>query len=100
MSDAEKLSDLPTKDGVNLMPHENDVMNRFFGNSSPSKKSGGKVDWKLVGYVTILFAALANPWIDIAMSRIPHCKDYPIILFAIKVMIFVLAVVLISRYAL
>lgn len=95
MGDSEKLSDLPTKDSQPA-PHESDIMNRFF--SVDTKKGDSKMNWKLIGYTVILYLLLGNPWIDIFMGRIPHCKEYPIILFAIKVMIFIVLLVVVSKY--
>jgi hypothetical protein len=103
----EKVANLPTKK-INISPHEKEVMNKYFGESSPPSEEGGGDDdvpskgstikWKLVGYTALVFLLLANPWIDTIFCLVPYCGN-SLSMFAIKTLLFCIAFVIISKYA-
>ena len=86
------LSSLPVNDNTQLTPDEENTINRFFPQStSVGKKDDDKSDWKpllkLAGYSSILFIALANPFIDHLLVMVPYLQsDLYLLLF--KVMLF------------
>nr|QBK86585.1 MAG: uncharacterized protein LCMAC102_03800 [Marseillevirus LCMAC102] len=93
----DKLDQLPPKDNTVITPEESEVINQFFGQSSESLPKTGGVDWKLIGYSTILFILLANPWIDQILCKIPYCNN-AMYSFGMKLVIFAIVLVILSFY--
>lgn len=97
----EKLSDLPTKDNVEMSPQENDVMKKYF-NASSSKTNGKKISWtntfKIALYAAVLFLVLSNPWVDTLFCAVPYCGDNALILLALKFVLFIFIFVLIHSF--
>ncbi len=119
----DRLSDLPINN-TPLSPQEQQVMHQYFGPSpqgsqgppqglqgppkaqpehfsqkgSAPASSSGNLNWKLIGSVSLLFVMLANPWIDMALCKIPYCGDRAILLLAIKLVIFVIVYIILSMY--
>jgi hypothetical protein len=86
------LSSLPTKDHDDMSSHEKNTMQRFFGggteSSTPSKSKPSTL--KLIGYATVLFVLLANPYIDGILCHVPYCEDNEMVLFLFKTLLFAL----------
>lgn len=88
------LSDLPTSDKEQT-PEETDVMQKYF--DTPSSSSGGGMRWRSIAYTTLLFVIVANPWIDMLLCKIPYCGNATV-LFAIKVLIFLVVLVCLNFF--
>lgn len=54
-----------------------------------------KLDFKKLGATMLLFAMLANPWIDGLVCKIPKCEN-PQTVFVVKLVVFLLGVILIQ----
>lgn len=98
----DNLDDMPIQDDFEMSDEENEVMRELFssdGNISESK-SDKKITWgealKVTGYGVLLFAVLANPWINMLLSKIPKF-DNPIILFCAKLFLFGMSILLLSK---
>jgi len=89
----DKLSDLPPKDGAEMSPQESDVMKKYFDADEPQGKKA-KAGWmdsiKVAFYASVLFLALANPWVDTLLCSIPYCGDNALTLLAFKVLLFLI----------
>lgn len=116
----DKLSDIPVQNNTQHTPQEDAVMKQFFPDSSGEpphtppqhyedesnykegyeyeKPKGGKVNWKLIGYAAIIFALLANPWADDAVSKVPYGGDNAMMRLVVKVLMFVLLLTLVSMF--
>ena len=116
----DNLDNLPLKDDTDPNTREEEIMNKYFaqtgrksqpraphGNprapdgdvaSDVSDSEGKGVNWKVVGYTTALFLALANPWIDVILCKIPYCEDNTFILLGIKTLVFAILYVIMSIF--
>lgn len=104
----DSLSDLPLNNDTVKTPEEQAIMQQFFPGSNSTldddddddtgSSSSSGVDWKLVGYATGLFVILANPWIDRLLCLIPYCGENSVMLFIIKGLLFLLLMIIISRF--
>lgn len=63
---------------------------------SPSGESDNK--WKIIGYITVVFLVLANPWIQTLLTRIPYVGGSQITEFLFTTVIFIIAVIVITMY--
>lgn len=110
----DRLSDLPEKNDTVKTPEEAAIMGQFFPeNGGPSSRRVGqaepdeddedersepsRLDWKLIGTSSVLFLALANPWIDSALCKIPYCGSAGMLL-VIKFIVFLLLMIVISLF--
>jgi len=82
----EKLEDLPVRDNAEMSPEENKLMETYFGasGSSTEKSHTWSDSAKTTGYAVVLFVALANPWIDSLLSRLPYVGDSSLNIFVTK----------------
>lgn len=120
----DNLDNLPLKEDTNPSSHEEEVMGRFFSQGPqqrgpPGGSHGGPprgppqggvnpgvsndpepdgLNWKIVGYTTVLFLALANPWIDTILCKVPYCGDNAFMLLAMKTLAFALLYVIVSTF--
>ena len=110
----DKLEDLPVKNDTVVSPQENNIMDEYFGgnngqNAAQMSAQGAQhqnkdetkrasINWKLIGYSALIFVLLANPWVDGMFEKMPYCSNTMLIL-ALKVMIFIVAMVSISYFA-
>jgi hypothetical protein len=94
---ADRLDKLPTKN-TELSDSEKDTIQKFFGegDSSPTKEGQNSI-LKLVGYTTLLFVALANPFINPLLEKIPYC-DSAAGTLALKTVLFMILFFIIYRY--
>ena len=90
----EKLVDLPVKDDTDYTPEELATLQQYFG-GVPPKDEG--INWKLLGYISVLFVLLANPWIDDLICKIPKCSN-PIIVLVLKFVVFILTFFILYKY--
>ena len=69
----DNLSELPPGQSKST-PQEEAVMDQFFGPAEmePTSKFS-RIEWKLLGATVVLFIALANPWIDQILCKVPYC---------------------------
>ena len=94
----EKLSDLPPKADTKSTPQERDVIEKYFDSKSDdSSKSGSS--WKLVAYTSLLFLALANPWLDGLFKMLPYCGESQIAVLFIKLILFAIVFAIIYNFA-
>jgi len=115
----DSLDNLPLKEDTNPNSHEEEIMSKFFTppgqnpspprgppRGAPQNTAPGKADapepeginWKLIGYTTLLFVALANPWLDTLLCKIPYCGDNAFTLLGMKVLTFALLYVIVTVY--
>ena len=120
----DNLDNLPLKEDTNSTPQEAEVMSKFF--KQPDQKSSRSpprgptrgppqgavakgetndpdsepegINWKIVGYTTVLFLALANPWIDTLLCKIPYCGDNAFMLFGIKTLTFAILYLIVTIF--
>lgn len=115
----DNLDNLPLKEDTNPNSHEEEVMGKFFSqgpqkrepprgsqqgpppqgeiNPGGSNKSEG-INLKLAGYTTVLFLALANPWLDTFLCKVPYCGDNAFMLLGMKTLVFALLYVIVSIF--
>lgn len=117
----DKLSDLPSKNDIVKTPEEKAIMNHYFsidnipqtqgynsqypqamaagqsGGSQPQHRSS-KLNWKLIGFSTILFILLANPWIDQIFCKIPYCESNVVSLLGVKVLLFLMLIIILCLF--
>jgi hypothetical protein len=95
----DKLSDLPPKEDTELTPQEDEVMKNVFGGGSTStKKKGWMETLKLAGLSTLLFVALANPWIDVIFSKLPYCGESATSTLMVKALLFLILWIVLYKY--
>jgi hypothetical protein len=94
----DRLADLPTDENSTNTPEEENVMKKYFPSSTPPSTKWGTA-FKMTGYIAVLFMALANPWIDVILSKIPYCEN-PIALFFVKGFIFAFIFLIIFKFVL
>ncbi len=120
----DNLDNLPPKEDTNSTSQETEVMGKFF--KQPAQKSSHSpprdpprghpqgavarnepyvkdlepegINWKEVGLVTTLFLALANPWIDMLLCKIPYCGDNAFTLLGIKTLMFAIIYLIITIF--
>ncbi len=93
----DKLSELPLKDDTIKTPEEEAAMTSFFPSTNDiSVKTS--LPWKFIGSTAVVFLLLANPWIDKLFCNIPYCGDNSMILFAIKMLLFLLTIILLCYF--
>jgi hypothetical protein len=122
----DKLSELPVKNDTVQTSEESELINKLFPQSKEHNASSagnpitkppgevkvepksetsyknsfvnraGKINWKLIGLTSLLFVALANPWIDSLFCKLPYCGDNVIYLLILKVLIFFIVMITIS----
>lgn len=95
---ADRLADLPPAPASPPSPAESNVMQRFFGSGSdapapdtptkPTAERGWMETLKLVTYASLIFFALANPWVDAVFCMLPYCGDNVLTLLLIKTLMF------------
>jgi len=117
----DNLDNLSLKEDTIPNSHEEEVMNKFFTRTDqkshpPSRRPKGQsrepqegelkpddpepegINWKLIGYTTVLFLALANPWIDTLFCKIPYCGDNAVTLLGIKTLMFAILYLIIAIF--
>jgi hypothetical protein len=98
----ENLADIPLRDDIKLSDRESNALREYFGESSGDGQ-GYRLTWtealKASGYGVLLFAVLANPWINALLYKIPQMSNNPILAFCAKLFIFAFAMLLISKLA-
>lgn len=98
----DNLNDLPPAP-TNITQQEGVIANQYFGPPTDIELSNSgsrfaKIKWKTLGMSALAFAVLANPWIDGFLSKIPYCGSSPSTIFAMKVLIFLIAMVVIQMF--
>lgn len=93
MSGMDDLSTLPVNNKTVLSPQEQQVIDLYF----PKDESGSCDNLKVVGYGALLFMVLANPLSEGLLEKIPFCNGNQLCLMVVKVLIFVVALFLLSR---
>ncbi len=93
----DRLADLPTND-TKSTPAELEIIERLFGTTTPTTKSNTlQSTAKTVAYVSLLFVALANPWLDMLLYKIPYCNN-KISVLTLKTIVFAILFFLIYTY--
>lgn len=86
------LSTLPNNVKTIMTPEEQLVIDRYF----PEAVEGCDT-LKMMGISTVLFLALANPITEGLLQRVPFCNGNMIAIMLVKVLVFVIALFLLSR---
>jgi hypothetical protein len=105
----DRLSDIPVKN-TSITPEESKLLETFFGDASSSNGGGNssshmdeeKISWrrtfKISLYSGIVFAALANPWINVLLARFPYITGNPIMIFVLKIFLFILITMMVIKF--
>ena len=122
----DNLDNLPLKEDTAPNSHEEEVMGKFFTNAgqrSPPSPPGGYpggpprgppqgemikggpndpepegINWKEIGIVTALFFALANPWLDMILCKVPYCGDNAFTLLGMKTLAFAILYLIVTIF--
>ena len=112
----DNLDNLPLKQDTVPNSHEEEVMGKFFPQKGQKTPPRGPpqgavikddpnpdlepkgINWKEIGLVTTLFLALANPWIDTLLCKIPYCGDNNFTLLGIKTLMFSIIYLIITIF--
>ncbi len=102
----DNLSDIPVRPNTELSDEESDIIREYFGdtNINANDYSGEcRPSWtnsvKVAGYGVILFSVLGNPWIDSLFSKIPYVPNNSLIILCIKLFIFMIILVLTTKFS-
>lgn len=109
--DSDNLGTLPLKNDTVKTSEEEAVIKQLFPHPPPQVLQGpqgiqsqygpspiqsniknsppSKINWKLLGISIILFIALANPWIDNMLCKIPYCEG-KLNLLGLKTLLFII----------
>lgn len=96
----DSLTNLPVDENDNTSPQEQVILSRYFGDEKETSTSSSSMNWKLVGYTSLLFVLLANPWIDKLFEMIPYCGSTSYGVFGIKVLLFLFLLIIIMKFML
>jgi len=109
----DRLSDLPVSRGGRVTPKEKELVEKYLdpqgaGSSSgaqssgPGRNSSQPRTWmetiKGVCIATVVFLALANPWIDKLMVLIPYIGQSPLYILLFKALLFMVFMVVVLRW--
>lgn len=94
----DKLDSLQLKEDTKHTPEEIKILQEYFEDESESENYLG-VNWKMVGYATLIFILLANPWIDTAFEKVSFLGSNPISIFAVKVVLFFILFAVVYKFA-
>ena len=76
---------------------EQEVFDRYFPPNSPNQAIvGSQINWKFLGYTSLLFAVLSNPWIDQLIEKIPYLDNQAAI-FTFKFVMFLIIFFIVYR---
>lgn len=89
------LNTLPTDDSM-LDPKQKALMEKYLGSTSASTGTDGDDNsswtdgnkWKLVGYTTIIFFLLINPWIQQLLTKVPYFGGSDMTVLLLSVIMF------------
>jgi hypothetical protein len=104
----ESLANIPLNENIKLSNQESDIMKEYFGDTdsvggNASNDRETTLSWtdalKASGYGVLLFAILANPWINNLLYKIPQISNNPIMAFCIKLFIFMFMMFLMTKFA-
>lgn len=91
----EKLTDLPTKEDTQPSPEQEAIMDHFFGDPPEEKGIVEKMQLKKVAIFTLIFVALAGPWADGILGKIPYMSN-SMVQFGVKAGLFFLLMLLLN----
>jgi hypothetical protein len=100
----EKLDDLPVNEEAKPNPQEQQVMDKYFseGDGKVSGKTQDSLKWgmtfKLAGLASLLFMALANPFVDGVFNILPYCGGNAFATFGVKIFIFMMLFVMCAKF--
>jgi len=101
----EKLDSIPSKDTAPT-PQEAQILDQFFPTDTSGKAPVDddkpptfweRLDLKYAGMVAVLFALVANPWVDGVLTKIPYVEGTTMV-FGTKVLLFFLVMVLMNVF--
>ena len=90
------LAKIPPKE-TSQSDNEKKIMDEMFGSVEIEPKKPIKESIKVASYAAFLFLLVANPWIDMAISKAPGMTT-PFAIFGVKLLIFFLLFIIIYRY--
>lgn len=101
----DNLADLPPKNDTVKTPEEEQIMSQFFADveeDASLQKEGGsffsRIKLKHVGIATLLFVALANPWVDQLFCKVPYCGENKFSLLGIKTIVFFMLILILFTF--
>lgn len=95
----DKLSNLPIdKEPKKISPEENEILDTYFGKTSTTSENNSSINYKLIGYATILFLILGNPWIDGIFGMIPFVGSTTLGIIALKTFLFLIIFAIILMF--
>ena len=107
----DSLDELPFDEETDVAaaPQRRAAINKFTGGPKKSRtkaqnskgnddSDGSDNKWKIIGYITVVFLVLANPWIQTLLTRIPYVGGSQITEFLFTTVIFIIAVIVITMY--
>ena len=88
------LSSLPLKD-YTTTSREAQIIDELFPEHEDSSDG---TDTALIGYATLLFVALANPFLDSMLRKLPVLNGSDLTIMAIKTLTFIVILFIIQNY--
>ena len=99
MDDLSRLPEVKT----DYTSDEHEIMEKYFSSPDGSYANGGEttrcIGWKKIFYLSIGFVVLSNPWLDKLVSHLPYIHENPLLQVVVKMILFILFVVIIDKYA-
>jgi len=97
----DSLDEIPADDRTGMTEQETEIINQYFEPSGNTNTRTDTLTWgasfRVAGYGTLLFAVLANPWINALFYKIPALNSNPIVVFCIKFALFFLSMMVLVR---
>ncbi len=89
----DSLDALPADETTGMTDQETNIIREYFvPDENASNQKSDTLTWgatfRVAGYGTLLFALLANPWINRLLYKIPYINNNPIVAFSIKFALF------------
>jgi hypothetical protein len=63
-----------------------------------SKRPYFQIPFKTIMFIVLMFIIFANPWIDLALCKLPYCGENVYFLFGAKLVLFFLATLLVLKF--
>ena len=69
----DSIDSLPIDDNSQLNDAQKMAMHKYVGApAEPKSKWSDGNKWKLIGYLTVLFILIANPWSQSLLNKVPY----------------------------
>jgi len=94
----DSLENLPISDEESSS-NQDEIMDKYFG--SLNEQKGNKMlssKWALVGYATLFFIILANPWSQSLINKLPYFGGNDMTLMIFSAVLFVLFMIIVVLF--